>query len=104
MLSIIIMTSVEQYNNHALLIHIPRSREICLVHSCNVVYLLYLMYNTTGIGTFGRVILVCNLPTKKYYALKVMKISEVIKLQQVEHVNSEKEILASISHPFIVKL
>ena len=45
-----------------------------------------------------------DVPTDKYYALKVMNISEVIKLRQVQHVNNEKEILAAISHPFIVNL
>ncbi|XP_065888744.1 cAMP-dependent protein kinase catalytic subunit PRKX-like [Dysidea avara] len=59
---------------------------------------------TIGTGTFGRVILVRDNPTSKFYALKVMNISEVIKLQQVQHVNSEKEILSHISHPFIVNL
>ena len=57
-----------------------------------------------GTGTFGRVILVRDTPTDKYYALKVMNISEVLRLRQVQHVNSEKEILVSISHPFIVNL
>ena len=33
-----------------------------------------------------------------------MTISEVIRLRQVEHVNSEKTILAVISHPFIVNM
>ena len=66
--------------------------------------LLYLMYNLIGNGTYGRVMLVCSVSTNKYYALKVMNISEVIKQRQVQHVNSEKEILASISHTFIVNL
>lgn len=65
---------------------------------------LYIVCHPVGTGTFGRVILVRDVPTGKYYALKVMNISEVIKLRQVQHVNSEKEILASISHPFIVNL
>ena len=40
----------------------------------------------------------------KFYALKVMYISEVIRQQQEQHVYSEKEILSHISHPFIVNL
>ena len=62
------------------------------------------MYNPIGNGTYGRVMLVCSVSTNKYYALKVMKVSEMIKQWQLQHVNSEKEILASISHPFIVNL
>ncbi|KAF6024994.1 PRKX [Bugula neritina] len=33
-----------------------------------------------------------------------MRITELIKLKQVQHVMSEKTVLADISHPFIVKL
>jgi serine/threonine protein kinase len=59
---------------------------------------------TIGTGTFGRVVLTKHLPTGNFFALKIMTISEVIKLKQVEHVNNEKEILMSISHPFIVSV
>ena len=57
-----------------------------------------------GTGTFGRVVLARDIPSKGFFALKIMTISEVIRLRQVEHVNSEKSILASISHPFIVNM
>lgn len=40
--------------------------------------------------------------TSQYYALKVLRKHEVIRLKQVEHVLSEKAILAEISHPFVV--
>nr|KAG5685907.1 hypothetical protein BaRGS_005416 [Batillaria attramentaria] len=56
-----------------------------------------------GTGTFGRVVLVREAP-KEYRALKVMAITQVIKLKQVEHIKNEKEILADISHPFIVNM
>jgi len=57
-----------------------------------------------GTGTFGRVMLARDVPTQEYFALKIMAIAEVIRLRQVEHVNSEKTILCSISHPFIVNV
>ena len=57
----------------------------------------------TGTGTFGRVVLIREAP-KQYLALKVMAITQVIKLKQVEHIKNEKEILASVSHPFIVNM
>ena len=41
---------------------------------------------------------------KQYLALKVMSIAQVVKLKQVEHIKNEKDILASISHPFIVNM
>ncbi|PWN51721.1 Pkinase-domain-containing protein [Violaceomyces palustris] len=64
---------------------------------------------TLGTGTFGRVLLVRlrgadpNLP-ESYFAMKVLEKSEVIRLKQVEHVNSEKQILGQVSNPFLVNL
>ncbi len=61
--------------------------------------------STIGTGTFGRVMCVRHRSTKKYFALKMMSIINIIKLKQVEHVKNEKNILESITdHPFIVKL
>merc|ERR1712226_48475 len=65
---------------------------------------------TVGEGTFGRVELVRlergvqNPHQQQWYALKKMRIKSVIELKQVTHVQSEKEILSTISCPFIVKL
>jgi protein kinase X len=59
---------------------------------------------TIGTGTFGRVVLTRELTSRQYFALKIMSIAEVIRLKQVEHVNNEKIILASIQHPFIVNM
>jgi len=59
---------------------------------------------TLGTGTFGRVYLVRHKPSGKYYAMKTLKKTEVVRLKQVEHINSEKQILSSIRHPFIVNL
>lgn len=57
-----------------------------------------------GTGMFGRVMLVHDVPSRCYYALKVMNIAAVIRLKQIEHVISEKDILKCINHPFIVNL
>jgi serine/threonine protein kinase len=57
-----------------------------------------------GTGTFGRVYLVQHRPSKRFFAMKILKKSEVLRLKQVEHVNSERAILAQLKHPFIVRL
>ena len=61
---------------------------------------------TVGTGTFGRVRIVKlkGDASRTAMALKMLKKTEVIRLKQVEHVRSEKEILMSIDHPFIVTL
>uniref|UniRef100_A0A0B7AUS8 Protein kinase domain-containing protein n=2 Tax=Arion vulgaris TaxID=1028688 RepID=A0A0B7AUS8_9EUPU len=59
---------------------------------------------TIGTGTFGRVVLTRHKESKEYSALKLMAITQVIKLKQEDHIKSEKRILSSISHPFIVNL
>lgn len=59
---------------------------------------------TLGTGSFGRVRLCQHKVDKCFYALKILKKSEVIYLKQVDHVKTEKKILEEISHPFIVNM
>ncbi|CAG8483983.1 3335_t:CDS:2 [Funneliformis caledonium] len=64
----------------------------------------FMLLETLGTGTFGRVFLTKFKPTENYYAMKVLKKYEVVRLKQVEHINSEKLILSQVHHPFIVNL
>lgn len=78
-------------------------------HFCaqNMSQELFALRATLGTGTFGRVRLVTYKYTdgkKLVFALKMLRKSEVIRLKQVEHIKSEKQILSSISHPYIVSL
>lgn len=63
-----------------------------------------------GTGTFARVLLVrlrnsaTPLHPMKFFAMKVLSKLEVVRLRQVEHVNSERYILARVRHPFVVDL
>jgi len=50
------------------------------------------------------VFLVKRRGTNNYYAMKAMKKTEVVRLKQVEHINSEKEIISKVHHPFIVNM
>ena len=43
-------------------------------------------------------------PSKSYHAMKILSLREVIALDQVEHLKSEKRLLARVSHPFITSL
>ncbi|KAJ3222932.1 hypothetical protein HK099_001738 [Clydaea vesicula] len=62
------------------------------------------LLKTIGTGTFGRVYLSKDAKTSTFYAMKVLKKSEIVRLRQVEHINNEKQILKEISFPFIVDL
>jgi serine/threonine protein kinase len=57
-----------------------------------------------GKGSFGKVILVRKRDTGQLYAMKVLKKSYVVKKRQVEHTKTERSVLGSVQHPFIVKL
>ncbi|CAD8195194.1 unnamed protein product [Paramecium octaurelia] len=64
------------------------------------------VYTTLGTGTFGRVkqVRIKRDPSRQVYALKIMKKHDIIKLKQVDHIKSEKNILNEIQHPFLVQL
>lgn len=59
-----------------------------------------------GTGSFGRVHLAKLKSDKEEtpYALKMLKKSEIIRLKQVDHVKTEKKLLKTIKHPFIIDL
>jgi protein kinase X len=57
---------------------------------------------TVGTGSFGRVKLVKQKSDKSYYALKMLKKADIIKLKQIDHIYSELSIMSEIDHPFIV--
>src|SRR5688500_18264432 len=79
--------------------HIPHSACVApLTRQHTTHYTLH----TQGTGTFGRVFLVKSKINGKFYALKKLSKSLVIKLKQVEHLRSEKRVLSQIHHPFVV--
>ncbi|KAI7879840.1 kinase-like domain-containing protein [Mucor mucedo] len=62
------------------------------------------LLRTLGTGSFGRVHLAQSRHNGRYYAIKVLKKTEVVRLKQVEHTNNEKHILESVANPFLVNL
>ncbi|KAI9025790.1 camp-dependent protein kinase 6 [Phycomyces nitens] len=67
-------------------------------------YIDFNVIKTLGTGSFGRVHLVQSKFNERFYALKVLKKSEIVRLKQVEHTRNERAVLLTISHPFIVNL
>lgn len=59
---------------------------------------------TLGTGSFGRVHLVRSKHNMRFYAIKVLKKEQVVRMKQVEHTNSERSVLSLVRHPFLVNL
>lgn len=59
---------------------------------------------TLGTGSFGRVHLIQSKHNQRFYAMKVLKKAQVVKMKQVEHTNDERRMLAEVKHPFLVTL
>lgn len=59
---------------------------------------------TLGTGSFGRVHLVRSQHNTRFYAIKVLNKDRVVQMKQVEHTNSEREMLERVRHPFLVNL
>eukprot|EP00918_Siedleckia_nematoides_P002722 GHVU01006227.1.p1 GENE.GHVU01006227.1~~GHVU01006227.1.p1 ORF type:complete len:341 (+),score=89.81 GHVU01006227.1:95-1117(+) len=65
----------------------------------------YELKQTLGTGSFGRVYFAERKDGRdEPVAIKRLKKSVIIRQRQVDHIISEKKILASIKHPFIVKM
>lgn len=59
---------------------------------------------TLGTGSFGRVHLVQSKHNQRYYAVKVLKKQQVVKMKQIEHTNDERRMLQRVKHPFLITL
>ena len=61
-----------------------------------------------GQGSFGKVFLVrprdADANSGEVYAMKVLQKSEVIRRHQVDHTMTERDIMSTVSHPFIIAL
>ena len=59
---------------------------------------------TLGTGSFGRVHMSQSKHNQRFYAIKVLKKQQVVKMKQIEHTNDERRMLAKVKHPFLVTL
>jgi protein kinase A len=62
------------------------------------------LQRTLGTGSFGRVHLVKSNHNQRFYAVKVLKKAQVVKMKQVEHTNDERRMLQEVKHPFLITL
>lgn len=64
----------------------------------------FTMQRTLGTGSFGRVHLVQSKHNQRFYAVKVLKKQQVVKMKQIEHTNDERKMLQRVKHPFLITL
>ena len=64
----------------------------------------FTIQRTLGTGSFGRVHLVQSKHNQRFYAVKVLKKAQVVKMKQVEHTNDERRMLQQVKHPFSITL
>ena len=62
------------------------------------------LLETVGTGTFGRIRLVKHMAERKYYALKIMKKSRIVRMKQLVHIKSELKVLATVRCEFMPEL
>eukprot|EP00584_Thalassiosira_punctigera_P010440 CAMPEP_0172528038 /NCGR_PEP_ID=MMETSP1067-20121228/2560_1 /TAXON_ID=265564 ORGANISM="Thalassiosira punctigera, Strain Tpunct2005C2" /NCGR_SAMPLE_ID=MMETSP1067 /ASSEMBLY_ACC=CAM_ASM_000444 /LENGTH=1011 /DNA_ID=CAMNT_0013311891 /DNA_START=142 /DNA_END=3177 /DNA_ORIENTATION=- len=63
-----------------------------------------ILHRIIGVGNFGRVWLVQHKISSAVYALKVMDKKEIIQRKMTKGVTREKNVMASVEHPFISNL
>jgi serine/threonine protein kinase/CRP-like cAMP-binding protein len=59
---------------------------------------------TLGCGSFGRVYLVEHEATHKQFALKSLQKGFIMEMRQADQIKTEREVMASIESPFVIKL
>jgi protein-serine/threonine kinase len=75
-----------------------------LVRESKVGIDLFRKIRLIGKGDVGAVYLVQHRETKKFYAMKVLTKEDMLKRNKVKRVFVERKVLASVNHPFIVRL
>ncbi len=64
----------------------------------------FLLKTVIGRGSYAKVVLVKKKDSGEIFAMKILKKKNIEKRKQEEHVITERNVLAWIIHPFIIKL
>ena len=76
--------------------NLPNQKEISMKH--------FRPISVIGRGAYAKVVLARSIQDNKLYALKILKKQYILEKNQEKQILMEKEILAHIDHPFLVKL
>lgn len=64
----------------------------------------FILMKVIGKGSYGKVMLVRHQKDANIYAMKMLRKENLVKRNQVEHTQTERNVLETVSHPFIVNL
>lgn len=64
----------------------------------------YIIKQTLGTGQFGRVHLAQSHVDGQHYAIKIISKRDVVRQRHTKHINNERAILDTVSHPFLVNM
>ncbi|EIE83440.1 hypothetical protein RO3G_08145 [Rhizopus delemar RA 99-880] len=64
----------------------------------------FTLIRTLGTGSFGRVHLAQSMANHQFCAIKVLKKKDIMNSRQVEHVKSERSVLAKVKNDFMVNM
>ena len=64
----------------------------------------FTLLKVIGKGSYGKVILVRKIDTGEMLAIKMLKKDYIERRNQIFHTKTERNVLARVNHPFIVKL
>lgn len=64
----------------------------------------FALLKVIGVGSYGKVMLVRKNDSGELLAMKMLRKEHLIKRNQVEHTKTERRVLETVKHPFIVKL
>ena len=64
----------------------------------------FTLLKVIGKGSYGKVMLVRKIDTGEMLAIKMLKKDYIERRNQIFHTKTERNVLARVNHPFIVKL
>ena len=64
----------------------------------------FTLLKVIGKGCFGKIILCRQKQSQKLFAMKVLSKPNIVKRKQVEHTKTERRVLGTIQHPYIVTM
>eukprot|EP01017_Pseudomicrothorax_dubius_P028935 TRINITY_DN3482_c0_g1_i1.p1 TRINITY_DN3482_c0_g1~~TRINITY_DN3482_c0_g1_i1.p1 ORF type:complete len:363 (+),score=90.27 TRINITY_DN3482_c0_g1_i1:133-1221(+) len=62
------------------------------------------MMKVLGKGSYAKVVLVKKKDSGEMFAMKILKKDHIEKKRQVDHIQTERNVLVGVNHPFIIKL